>query len=180
MEIIKEYRDGKIISDKVEKVLATTLRKLVADSDIAAILIIKDGYIKSNGILPKNGKIKKCISSIRYKDVVEQKRKEQKDRNDVRIIRREKYAKRNASLPESYMMTLSGCSLIAQQVFWFIYDIGAVVNRPVLFENFSFSQRTIDRSLKELLESYLVVRVGTKKAGHYEISEKIRMSKDDE
>ena len=51
MEIIKEYKDGKIISDKVERVLATTLQELVNDSDIVAILITKDGNVDLNCIL---------------------------------------------------------------------------------------------------------------------------------
>ncbi len=177
MEIIKEYKDGKIISDKVERVLATTLQELVNDSDIVAILITKDGNVDLNCILSKNDKIKNSVSSVQYKDYINQKKKEQKERNYVRIIRREKFAKRNISLPEPQMITLSGCSLNAQRIFWYIYDADITINRPVLLKNFSFSQRNIDRSLKELMESCLIVRVGTRKVGHYEISEKILSSK---
>ena len=180
MEIIKEYKDGNIICDKVEKIPATTIRELVDDSDIVAILIIKDGTIEPNRILSKNDKIKKHVSSVQYKDYINKKKKEQKERNCVRIIRREKFAKRNISLPEPHMITLSGCSLNAQRIFWYIYDADMTINRPALLKNFSFSSNTVDRSLKELLESCLIVRIGSKKAGHYEISEKIRMSKDDE
>ncbi len=174
MEIIKEYKDGKIISDKVERVLATTLQELVNDSDIVAILITKDGNVDLNCILTKNDKIKNSVSSVQYKDYINQKKKEQKERNCVRIIRKEKFAKRNISLPEPQMITLSGCSLNAQRIFWYIYDADITINRPVLLKNFSFSSNTVDRSLKELLESHLIVRVGTKKLGHYEISENIR------
>ena len=180
MEIIKEYKDGKIISDKVERVLATTLQELVNDSDIVAILITKDGNVDLNCILSKNDKIKNSVSSVQYKDYINQKKKEQKERNCVRIIRKEKFAKRNISLPEPQMITLSGCSLNAQRIFWYIYDADITINRPALLKNFSFSSNTVDRSLKELLESCLIVRIGSKKAGHYEISEKIRMIKDDE
>ena len=59
MTIIKEYKDGRIVSEKVEKVTSTTLRKLVADSDIVAFSIIKDGAIEPKCILSKNDKIKK-------------------------------------------------------------------------------------------------------------------------
>lgn len=177
MTIIKKYKDGRIVSEKVEKVTTTTLRKLVTDSDVVAFSIIKDGCTELKGILPKNGKIEKHVSSVQYKDYINQKKKEQKERNDVRIIRREKFAKRNISLPEPQMITLSGCSLNAQRIFWYIYDADITINRPVLLKNFSFSQRNIDRSLKELMESCLIVRVGTRKVGHYEISEKILSSK---
>ena len=114
------------------------------------------------------------MSSVQYKDYINQKKKEQKERNCVRIIRKEKFAKRNISLPEPQMITLSGCSLNAQRIFWYIYDADITINRPALLKNFSFSFNTVDRSLKELLESHLIVRVGTKKLGHYEISENIR------
>ena len=177
MTIIKEYKDGRIVSEKVEKVTSTTLRKLVADSDIVAFSIIKDGDIEPKCILSKNDKIKKHVSSVQYKDYINQKKKEQKERNDVRIIRREKFVKRNISLPEPYMITLSGCSLNAQRMFWYIYDADMTINRPVLLKNFSFSSNIVDRSLKELIESCLIVRVGTRKVGHYEISEKILSSK---
>lgn len=74
MEIIKEYKDGNIIRDKVEKIPATTIRELVDDSDIVAILIIKDGTIEPNRILSKNDKIKKHVSSVQYKDYINKKK----------------------------------------------------------------------------------------------------------
>jgi hypothetical protein len=180
MEIIKEYRDGKIISDKVEKVTVDALNKMIYDSEILSFQIVKKDNIAKDSNVTKNVTLKNRVSSIKLKDIVESKKREQAERKFVRITRKERCAKRNATLSESDMVTLSGCSLNAQRIFWEIFDSEIFITRKHLCEKFHMIPMTASRVIKELVECRLIIRHGSKKAGHYEISEKIRMRKDDE
>lgn len=174
MEIIKEYKDGKIISDKIEKVTVDILNKMIDDSEILSFQILKTDNIAKDFNVTKNVTLKNRISSVRLKDIVESKKREQAERKFVRVTRRERCAKRNATLSVPDMVTLSGCSLNAQRIFWEIYDSKSIITRESLCEKFHIILRTASRAIKELVECRLIIRRGSKKTGHYEISEKIR------
>lgn len=173
MKLIKEFKDGRTAGDEILVVSEELFCKLMQDINIISFQVIKDENEWMNFNLSKNDKMKKSISSVRRIDYIESKKREQKERSYVRTIRKERLAKRNSSLKESYMISLSGCSLNAQRIFWEIYDAKTPVNRNYIFEKCHITPPTGDRAIKELIDCRLITRDGSKKTGHYKILESV-------
>ncbi len=178
MEIIKEFKDGRITCEKITSVSANDILRLLENDEIATFQVVKLEEKKEKFNVTKNVTLKNRVPSFRLKDHLENKKKEQQERDFVKTTRKERCAERNFSLSERNMITLSGCSLNAQRIFWHIYDSKTPITREILCEIFRIVPMTASRAIKELTNNHLIVRCGSKKTGYYEISENVRVSKE--
>lgn len=169
IELIKMYKDGINKSEYFNEPTSIPFAELLRDNRIVSFIINKD----SNDKTTQKARVG-SISSIKKKDFMEQQKKSQAELSALRQMKKEYLTKRNVSLPDRYMLVLSGLTMKAQEVFWVLYDSAENIDCNTIADKCHSKVVTINCAIKELKESGLVIRVGSKKTGHYEIMDVIR------
>lgn len=155
IKLIKKYKNGINRSDYYD---ATSIpfEQLMDDNNIVSF------------------EVKKSSVQIRKKEYLDEKKKTQAEKLILRQMKKEYLSKRNVSLPDRYMVMLSGLTTKAQEIFWVIYDSVEKIDCNAIADKCHSKVVTINCAIKELTDSGLVIRVGSRKTGHYEIMEDIR------
>ncbi len=174
-ELIKENKNGQLNSEIITETSSIPFALLMEDDDIISFQIVKSVGRDENRA-DKNNPLKNRMSSVRRKDVVEAQKKKQSELVVLRQMKKEYLSKRIISLPEKYMVILSGLTTKAQEVFWVLYDSTTHIDCNAIAEKCHSKVVTINCAIKELKDSGFVIRVGSKKTGHYEIERSIRLS----
>ncbi len=175
-ELIKEYKDGLKKSEYYEEPTSIPFAELFSDNSIKSFKVIKssqDDSMQKEELVTRK-KTSALISSVKKKDLLEQHKKTQAEMLTLRQMKKEYLSKRNVSLPDRYMVMLSGLTTKAQEVFWVIYDSVDKIDCNAIADKCRSKVVTINCAIKELKDSGLVIRVGSRKTGHYEIMEDIR------
>ena len=172
-ELIKENKNGQLKSEIITETSSIPFALLMEDDDIISFQIVKSVRPDESRV-DKNTPLKNRISSVRRKDVVEAQKKKQSELVVLRQMKKEYLSKRLVSLPEKYMVLLSGLPTKAQEVFWVLYDSTENIDCNAIADKCHSKVVTINCAIKELKDSGLVIRVGSKKTGHYEIERDIR------
>lgn len=173
-ELIKENKNGQFNSEIITETSSIPFALLMEDEDIISFQIVKSvGRAESHAY--KNNPLKSRMSSVRRKDVAEAQKKKLSELVVLRQMKKEYLSKRIISLPEKYMVILSGLTTKAQEVFWVLYDSIENIDCNAIANKCHSKVVTINCAIKELKDSGLVIRVGSKKTGHYEIERNIRL-----
>ena len=167
MELIKKYKDGIKESEFYDEPTSIPFVELLNDNSIVSFSIRKETI---------KGTVKNNLNSVRKIDAIEQRKKTQAELSTLRQMKKEYLSKRNASLSDQYMVMLSGLTTKAQEVFWVIYDSTDNIDCNTIAERCHSKVVTVNCAIKELKDSGLVIRVGSKKTGHYEVSGECRKS----
>jgi len=167
MELIKKYKDGINESEYYDEPTSIPFVELLNDNSIVSFIVKKESTQKT---------VTRPTNSVRIKDALEQRKKNQEELLALRQMKKEYLTKRNASLSDQYMVMLSGLTTKAQEVFWVIYDSTDNIDCNTIAERCHSKVVTVNCAIKELKDSGLVIRVGSKKTGHYEVSGECRKS----
>lgn len=175
-ELIKENKEGQIKSEVITEINSIPFALLMEDDNIISFQIVKSNGYHEECIGKRNSSLKDRVSSVRRKDIVESQKKKLSELVILRQMKKEYLSKRIVSLPEKYMVILSGLTTKAQEVFWILYDSNDNIDCNTIADKCHSKVVTINCAIKELKDSGLVKRVGSKKTGHYEIDENIQIS----
>lgn len=166
-ELIKELNNGKVVKEVVTNITSIPFKELLEDDKIVSFQVIKDVECMNNSF-------EGTISSVRKKDLMEEQKRKQLELTALRQIKKEYLSKRIMSLPNKYIIMLSGLTTKAQEVFWVLYDSTENIDCNTIAEKCHSKVVTINCAIKELKTCGLIIRVGSKKTGHYEIIEDAR------
>ena len=166
-ELIKELNSGRVIKELFSDINSIPFKELIADKNILSFQVIKD--------LEGTKKTFNCsVSSVRKKDQMEEQKRKKLELTTLRQMKKEYLSKRIISLPNKYMIMLSGLTIKAQEVFWVLYDSTENIDCNIIADKCNSKVVTINCAIKELKNCGLITRVGSKKTGHYEIIEDAR------
>lgn len=168
-ELVKKLNNGEVVREAIADITSIPFNELLKDDTVVSFQVIKNLEVMDTP--PKNS-----ISSIRRKDMKEEQRRKQSEHTALRQMKKEYLSKRNASLPDRYMILLSGLTTKSQEVFWVLYDAIDKIDCNTIASKCHSKVVTVNCAIKELKESGLIIRIGSKKTGHYEIAEDILMS----
>ena len=160
MELIKKYKDGIKESEFYDDPTSIPFVELLNDNSIVSFSIRKEAI---------KGTVKNNLNSVRKIDAMQQRKKTQAELSTLRQMKKEYLSKRNTSLPDRYMIMLSRLTTKAQEVFWVIYDSTENIDCNAIAEKCHSKVVTINCAIKELKDNGLIIRVGSKKTGHYEV-----------
>lgn len=169
MELYIERKNGELETQVISLSGNDLLTSLIKDDDVVSFQIVKETNTSDNFNGQKKCPIKYRLSSVRRKNVIEDKKREAEEKNISRRYRREKLLKKNESLPEIISTPLSVCSLNAQMVYWTIREAEKDINRKKICEVYPLATRTINNVIKELTDHCLIKRIGSKKTGYYQV-----------